>query len=92
MNKKMTVLYISEILIFFVLPRIFLKTDLISYLFMGFVFLLPFTIIILFILYKYFKNCKNSIILHWIFLFLEILVGFYLIIAYNAAHSLMGIL
>lgn len=91
MNKKIMMFYISEILIFFILPRLFMKTDLISYLFMGFVFLLPFTIIILIILYKYFKNYKNSIILHWIFLFIEILIGLYLIIAYSAARSIMYI-
>lgn len=91
MNKKIAMFYIIEILIFFILPRLFLKTDLISYLFMGFVFILPFTIIILIILYKYFKNYKSSIILHWIFLSVEILIGFYLIIAYSAARSIMSI-
>jgi len=91
MNKKIIVFYVSEILVFLILPRFFIRTDLVSYLFMGFVFLLPFTVIILFVLYKYFRNNKNSIILHWIFLLIEVLVGLYLVIAYNASHSIMMI-
>ncbi|MFA6385853.1 MAG: hypothetical protein WCW29_03850 [Candidatus Paceibacterota bacterium] len=89
--KKIILFYIGEILIFYILPRIFLQTDVISYLFIGFVCTLPFTVLILVVLYKYFKEYQKTIILHWLLLLIEILVGFYLIIAYSAARSIMSL-
>jgi len=81
-------LYILEILSYLVLPRLFFNTDTISYLFLGFCFLLPVSIITLVILKKTYKSNRASIIIQWIFVLLSGVGTLYLLAVYNAASSI----
>lgn len=86
--KKITLLYLLEIILFF-LPFLILKTNFLSYIALGFIFVLPVNILGIIFLRKEIKQIKIYKVLHYLILIFSLFFLLLSWITYSAAHSIM---
>ncbi|MFA6385854.1 MAG: hypothetical protein WCW29_03855 [Candidatus Paceibacterota bacterium] len=88
--KKVTYLYLVEIVVFLI-PFFVFKTNLLSYIAIGFIFVLPVNIFGLIFLRKEIKQIKIYNILHYLILVVSLFFVFLSWVTYNAARSIMNL-
>lgn len=90
MSKKITVLYLLEI-IAFLLPVFIIRTNIFSYVAIGFIFILPINLLGIIFLKKEIKQIKIYKILHYLILIISLFFLFISWATYSSSHSIMGL-